>query len=977
MKQELLDKMVALIAKDPDSYQKRSGDDSTLNRFYELFPLESIASMTLEQYCLGAGSRKENFSWWLEGGLQKAIGSYSPGNAKGHLIYLKKDGDYYMHRYFSELGPEKAMEIVRKSLYAIASCSTIEEARVVDDDQALAKRAGLEDKKYVVNGDARTLRILSMYHPDWMLPINSIDHLKHFLKKLSGEPDQKLPEKSIELVIKLLTFFSQVKQVSKVAISPYGFSKLLYSEELGIVPPKRDNNIDEKSEETKKAGKAPWWRKFFNTMEQGHAAFDLLHEVCMALGVTDSNGATAQKVSLTNLTVAGKERLRLNFGNTLVFEIKSPPLDKPNACFIARIQEQDHSLEPEVKFNTPYAGQMHGLYRVNLADLLEKGSTSRQHLLAAVDDVASTHSNIKQRRYESAHRPRILNAVFNKDKREQMLMNGPTKRPEAEEVNSKSNLNDTLATGKSAKNLIMYGPPGTGKTYSTIDRALEIIDPDLYESSSNTQDCRAIRKARFDELLQGKRIGFVTFHQSFSYEDFVEGLKASTDEKGQVKYEVEDGIFKQMCIAAAASSSGSRSGSSETIDIKGRAIWKMSLGNTLGPDASIYNECIENGYVLLGWGQDIDFTGASTRDDIKAKVKERKSEGVDSDYTVTACHAFVNTMKPGDLIIVSDGNHKFRAIGVVKGDYRFLPVAEDREQLFQQCRDVEWVRTYFPSLPSDQLMTVAFSQMSLYRLKPPAIDLDLVQSLLSENEATETGIPRPFVLIIDEINRGNISRVFGELITLVEDSKRAGEPEALSVKLPYSKEMFSVPSNLHLIGTMNTADRSLAQVDIALRRRFVFEELMPDTTVLKQIPLIEGIDVARMLTAMNSRIEILYDREHTIGHAFFISLRNNPTITELEQIFVGKILPLLEEYFFEDWEKIRLVLGDHQKPNHLAIIQQKYSETQLAALFGQNTDYSIRNAYQRNQASLKNPACYVGIYEPTEASANVSSPSDL
>ncbi|TAE90591.1 MAG: hypothetical protein EAZ81_09520 [Verrucomicrobia bacterium] len=542
----------------------------------------------------------------------------------------------------------------------------------------------------------------------------------------------------------------------------------------------------ETSANTVKNGKSSWWQRFFISEEQGYAAFELFHEACKALGVTDTKGASAKRVSFTNTKRGEQERLRLNCANTLVLEVTSNPAEQPNARFIARIEELGNEQKP-----VRLAGKRHGLYAVDLTDLLVEESAKKKLFLNALGDIANTYKKITKRHFENAHRPRLLYAAYHKDRRADMLANGPTKGPADEEIDT----DPIIAPSKheSAKNLILYGPPGTGKTYSTIDRALEIIDPELVASTTGDTAGRKQRKARFDELLQAKRIGFVTFHQSFSYEDFVEGLKASTDQKGQVKYEVEDGIFKQMCSAAAASS-----------------------------------------------------------DD-----------------------------------------------------------------------------------------------------------------------------PIPYVLIIDEINRGNISRVFGELITLVEDSKRAGEPEALSVKLPYSKEMFSVPSNLHLIGTMNTADRSLAQVDIALRRRFVFEELMPDTTVLKQIPLIEGIDVARMLTAMNSRIEILYDREHTIGHAFFISLRNNPTITELEQIFVGKILPLLEEYFFEDWEKIRLVLGDHQKPNHLAIIQQKYSETQLAALFGQNTDYSIRNAYQRNQASLKNPACYVGIYEPTEASAKVSSPLDL
>jgi hypothetical protein len=963
MNQELLQKIVTITTNDPEQYQRRSGDDSALNRFHELFPLKSLPSMTLEQYCIGAASQKESFSWWLESGLKKGIGSYSPGSAKGHLIYLLKGGGYYIHRYFADFGPEKAIEIVRKTLYAIASCSSLEEAKVVDDSMALAKRAGFDNKKYVVSGEARTLRILSMYHPDWMLPINSIDHLKHFLIKLSDEANPIIPEKSIDLVIALSARLDEVRKVTGIKITPWGFSKLLYSEELGIVPPKRDSIYKDDITDEDNSSIPSWWQRFFDSEEQGYAAFELFHEACKGLGVTDTKGATAQRVSFTNIKNGGKERLRLNCGNTLVLEITSNPVEKPNACYIARIEEKGNELTPVGRFTTR-TGLMHGLYAADLADLLAEESDSRRMFFNALGDVALIYKNIKKRHFDEAHRPRLLYAAFHDERRADILENGPTRGPS----------DDPNPISTPSKNRVLYGPPGTGKTYSTIDRALEIIDPTIVAYTMADKDGRAQRKARFDELLQAKRIGFVTFHQSFSYEDFVEGLKASTDEEGQVKYEVEDGIFKQICSAATASSGGICAGHVKTLDPAGRTIWKMSLGNTLGPDASIYDECIENGYVLLGWGQDIDFSGASTRDHIKEKVKERKSDGVDSEYTVTACHAFVNTMKPGDLIIVSDGNHKFRAIGVVKGDYRYLPVAEDREQLYQQCRDVDWIRTYSPSLPSDQLMTVAFSQMSLYRLKPPAIDLDLVRLLLSENEVTETGTPRPFVLIIDEINRGNISRIFGELITLIEESKRTGNPEALTVKLPYSKEMFSVPANLYLIGTMNTADRSLAQLDIALRRRFVFEELMPNPSILEGLT-IEGIDVSRMLTTMNQRIEILYDREHTIGHTFFLSLFEQPTLAELQRIFTGNILPLLEEYFFEDWEKIRLVLADNRKPKALAMIVPKYTEAQLEAVFGQDPRHTINPVYQRNAVALAMREAYMAIYDATVNIAQMDSTS--
>jgi len=155
----------------------------------------------------------------------------------------------------------------------------------------------------------------------------------------------------------------------------------------------------------------PWWKRFFDSEDQGHAAFDLLHEACVTLGVSSTQGATAHRVSLTNVRVAGKERLRLNCGNTLVFEISSPPADKPNSSFIARIDEQDSSQEPEGRFTTPYAGHMHGLYRINLADLLEADSASRKLFFAALGDVAATYTNIKKRHFENAHRPRLLYAV--------------------------------------------------------------------------------------------------------------------------------------------------------------------------------------------------------------------------------------------------------------------------------------------------------------------------------------------------------------------------------------------------------------------------------------------------------------------------------------------------------------------------------------------------------------------------------------
>lgn len=238
------------------------------------------------------------------------------------------------------------------------------------------------------------------------------------------------------------------------------------------------------------------------------------------------------------------------------------------------------------------------------------------------------------------------------------------------------------------------------------------------------------------------------------------------------------------------------------------------------------------------------------------------------------------------------------------------------------------------------------------------------------NEARKAPKQR-FAIIIDEINRGNISKIFGELITLIEADKREGMGNTISVKLPYSGENFSIPQNVDIIGTMNTADRSLAVLDTALRRRFAFVEMMPDYKALKDIT-VDGIRMDELLRCLNERIEVLYDRDHMIGHAYFIPLRDQPTLEHLEQIFQQRIIPLLQEYFFDDWEKIRLVLGDNQKAKegHQFIKCEENTAGEAKRLFGDKHplgDYGIKPRYVINENAFKEIEAYRGIYQPSAA----------
>lgn len=514
-------------------------------------------------------------------------------------------------------------------------------------------------------------------------------------------------------------------------------------------------------------------------------------------------------------------------------------------------------------------------------------------------------------------------------------------------------------------NQILFGPPGTGKTYTTTEMAVRMADNAWYQQIISQYQGAELRdqvKKRYQSLVEKQRIMFTTFHQSFSYEDFIEGIRAVTDDaSGSLRYEVVDGIFKQLCLNAKVKVQGS---GASAISLTGRRIWKMSLGNTLEGEDYIYQECLASNYVLLGWGADIDYSDCLTYDEVKARSISEQSPEATSNYMSVAVNTFKNIIKNGDIVIISDGNHKFRAIAEITGDYRYLP--NDERDDFYQMRAVKWLRTYTPSLPKEQIFLKSLSQMTLYELQDSSVDRQKLTELLAPSEEEDRGA-LPHVLIIDEINRGNIARIFGELITLLEPDKRQGAEDERSLVLPYSKQAFSVPHNVHVIGTMNTADKSLIQMDLALRRRFSFIEMPAQPDLLAGVTVF-NVDIAQLLTRINQRIEVLLDSEHTIGHAYFMPLKSLTDDGEREirlaEIFREKIIPLLREYFFDDYERIGWVLNDlvKTKENRFILLQDDAQLTKLAELFPKEISASLSDRrFRINQQAFTSAEAYQGI----------------
>ncbi|MEY4126197.1 MAG: hypothetical protein RL737_386 [Bacteroidota bacterium] len=431
-------------------------------------------------------------------------------------------------------------------------------------------------------------------------------------------------------------------------------------------------------------------------------------------------------------------------------------------------------------------------------------------------------------------------------------------------------------------NTILYGPPGTGKTFHSITHAVAIVDdknPDELIEASKTEAGRKAIKDRYDFLFEAGHIAFTTFHQSLSYEDFIEGIKPLKPTPGQTMlYDIVDGIFKKICDKAEEC-------------VSANIIQRSSFEDAL--------EQLE-----ADWRVNPNMSFELTRDNKSFTINEFKSKNIPFKKASGGTPQSLSKKTLSDLYL---------------GTRKSFP--SSLEIYYKSVLDK--LKSYTPLVPEG----------------------------INKSDSK----PCKVVLIVDEINRGNVSQIFGELITLLEPDKRIGEKEEIRLMLPYSKKKFGVPSNVYIIGTMNTADRSVEALDTALRRRFSFIPMMPDYSGLSEA--CDGVNLKLLLQKLNERLTVLKDRDHTIGHAW---LWNTTSIDSLRLAFKDKIIPLLQEFFYNDYEKLGLLLGDRFIQTEITVNNNLFAPFERGS--GLKNQYANKAIFKITEPSSWNSEAFQSIY---------------
>lgn len=834
-------------------------DENDRMSFINRFPLEYIKNLTVEEYA--DTETKDCFIYWLE--RKKILAGIGGGNSSKFGIYRAKSGEYC--KGYGENQVILKRDELEREFTKIKN--TILNAIKLAQENQISEISKLDNPLF----NMVLLKILNVYVPEKFFNIYTPPILIELGKELGLQDEILIPQYSIELNNKVLARLKELETFSEW--SNYEISHFIWE-----LFSKRDQMIDDSV-------------RYFLV---GH--------------------------TYGNVRSVKEDFIKHNFiGTNFLNEDLSPFVNSDDLEKIIEEKEDTSAGQKALKmFFTIKEGDYVALKSTYTRKV--DGKTKSVLKISAVGKVLQdAHEGYK---YSEVYGHMLPVEWFDTDENEYIGYGGY--RSTINEVKNKSTIylvfmkeeiqgsTPNVTIDKNIpKNYVLYGPPGTGKTYHVVNKAIELIDKKTYQELE-LQGREALQQYFF-RLIKENRIRTVTFHQSYVYEDFIEGLKSD----GKGNFVPTDGILKRMAIEAMYEGLPKDNDNLDEVRFE-----------------KLYDFLAEKGLE-----HNITFKS------ITGKIQ-------------TISHVSDN----GNLNIASEDSERMYLVSKRRllKLYRYV-----KEKRIDWRTSASFIQDAIGGMNStiywavfNWIMNKVESDSNEQSENTP-IEYDdkkgIVKNALQENQTFDFTGAKSFVVIIDELNRGNISKIFGELLTLLEEDKRLTEENELIVELPYSKELFTLPPNLFIIGTMNTADRSIALLDSALRRRFSFEEMLPQPELLESIG--EVIDVEKMISIMNRRIEVLYDRDHMIGHAYFI---NAKTDDEIISIMEKKIIPLLQEYFYDDWEKIGLVLGGIGSKKEDPYIIYK-EDIDINQLFKTRPDIYQSNVYRvkRNLTTQE----LVSIYE--------------
>ncbi|MCU6602693.1 AAA family ATPase [Peribacillus frigoritolerans] len=853
--QTLLNKALIYKSNEQLLAEKEEGRQSFLKRF----PFDSLIDLTIEEF--SNTKTKDCFNYWLE--RKKILGGIGGGNSSKFGIYLSKTGDYckgYGKQKIELKGEQLNEEFQSLKERIIKALKFAEEDHISDI-------SSLEVPVF----NMVLLKILNIYIPDKFLNIYSPPILIELGKELNIKDALLASKYSIELNHEVLIALKKHDVFS-------GWSNEEISSFIWDTFSERDKALDKNTNYWLIEHKSDNEESFRDYLLQNNCiAIDILHEdLSPYLNEESIEDIFDEKEEST----AGQKALKQ------FFSMKEGDLVALKSTFTLKVD-----------------GKKRAVLRISAVGRITSDTTDGYefsqeygHLLPVQWTNTEKREFIGYGGYRS-----VINEAKSKNTINLVFM-------QSEEIKDPSPLPEPILDTV-PKNYIFHGPPGTGKTYTVTERAVKLIDPKIYEEL--IADGREAIQQEVSRLVKAGQIHFVTFHQSYAYEDFIEGLKSD----GNGNFIPTDGILKKAAL---------------------EAMYEGIESNKHDYSGEVHFEQLYDYLVVNGIPHNVQF--------------ESK----------TGAASFISHISPQGNIVVTSEDVKTNSIiskERLLNLYRFI----QEHDIDWKYNNIGFIREAIGGCNQTRYWSVLnwilekMEEEETIEIEGDEKKAVIKKALLESSSSFEFTNVKKHVVIIDEMNRGNISKIFGELLTLLEEDKRLTEKNELIVELPYSKEKFTLPPNLFIIGTMNTADRSIALLDTALRRRYVFEEMMPNADLLESIG--EEIDLTIMLSIMNKRIEVLYDRDHTIGHAYFI---NATTDEEVISIFQTKIIPLLQDYFYDDWEKIGLVLGGIGKSKEDSYIVYK-EEVDVNQLFKQKPSMHIPALYRVKRKLT--PQELIAIYE--------------